>query len=186
MTGASLTIALDVQPMARLFARLAAAGVDLAEPLADIAGHLERATQRRFETGRDPAGAAWKPSARAAKTGGKTLVWRGHLRDSITSESDGMTARVGTNVDYAAIHQFGGRIEKKARIQTLYVNKARAEAGDWRFVRSAKSDFAYDVKVKAHAVTMPARPFLGLGPDDHPAIADILMDHLRLAAGALA
>lgn len=186
MTGASLTVALNVQPMTRLFTRLAQAGVDLAEPLADIAGHLEFATKRRFETGRDPSGAAWKPSARAAKTGGKTLVWRGHLRDSITAESDATAARVGTNVDYAAIHQFGGRIEKKARIQTLYVNKARAESGDWRFVKAGKADFAYDVGVKAHVMDMPARPFLGLGPDDHPAIADILMDHLIAAAGGLA
>lgn len=182
MTGASLTVALDVQPMARLFARLAQAGVDLAEPLADIAGHLERATQRRFETNLDPAGQAWKPSRRAAKTGTRTLVLSHHLRQSITSESDATAARVGTNVPYAAIHQFGGKI--KPRIQTLYVNKARAESGDWRFVKRSKADFAYDVTVKEYA--MPARPFLGLGPDDHPAIADILMDHLIAAAGGLA
>lgn len=184
-TGVSIVVNLDAAPLARLFARLAAAGADLSPAMRDIAGQLEKETQYRFsESSRGPSGQAWKPSARALKTGGKTLRDTGRLLNSITSESDATSARVGTNVDYAAIHQFGGKIKKAARIQTLYVSRVRAENGDWRFVKSGRATFKYDVNVGEHDINMPARPFIGLSQGDNMMIADILMDHLRRAAGA--
>lgn len=182
--GVNITIDLDTAPMAKVFRRLVAAGADLAAPMADIAGHLEEETRHRFETGRDPVGAIWKPSRRAAEKGGKTLVERGRLRDSIVSRSDATSAEVGTNLEYAAIHQFGGKISREARVQTLYVNKVRAEGGDWRFVKSSKSDFAYDVNVGPYEINMTARPFIGLGDEDHRVIAYIIFEHLGRAAGA--
>lgn len=57
---------------------------DATDLLDDVGASLVTSTLHRFETGTDPDGHAWKPSARATREGGQTLVDRGHLRDSIT------------------------------------------------------------------------------------------------------
>ena len=88
----------------------------MAETLLIIGAKLEASTIRRFEDQAGPDGEKWEPSLAALGLAprasgkispGKTLIDTGRLRQSITSrvESDGL--RVGTNVAYAAQHQFG-------------------------------------------------------------------------------
>lgn len=76
---------------------------------AEVASDMERQTQSRFESGVSPDGKSWKPSVRALREGGVTLVDTAHLKQSITSRFGGGFAEVGTNVVYAAIHQLGGK-----------------------------------------------------------------------------
>lgn len=54
-------------------------------------------------------GKKWTPSKRAKKEGEKTLQDTAHLASSIDFEVSGNTLTVGTNVEYAPIHQFGGK-----------------------------------------------------------------------------
>jgi len=54
-------------------------------------------------------GKPWTISKRAKQEGGKTLQDTGHLAGSIDFEVKGNELIVGTNVEYAAIHQFGGK-----------------------------------------------------------------------------
>lgn len=61
-----------------------------------------------FRDSHDSNGNPWKPLK--VRVGGQPLVDTGRLRGSITYETtrDGLVLDVGTNVDYAPLHQFGG------------------------------------------------------------------------------
>lgn len=140
------------------------AAADFTPAMEAIAGHLEAAVAERFEGERDPLGKSWIRSLRVAIHGGKTLdrqLPESLLRGSFESSFDATTASVGTDIVYAAIHQFGSR--GTASVPT-YTRKDGA-------------------KVKAHTRRMntPARPFLGFGPADSDAIVGILSGHLQHA-----
>ena len=109
---------------------------------ANIGEALKSSTQDRFEHGVGPDGTPWEPSQRALKKGGKTLVNNNILQNSIDWEASDSTVVVGTNNEYARIHQLGG------------------QAG------------------RGHAVTLPARPYLGLSEEDHAEIREMMRDHL--------
>lgn len=130
----------------------------LAPALDEIGMMLTTSTRRRFEEGRGPDGTPWIESGRAKAEGGRTLVDRGHLRDSITHRVEGHAVRVGTNRVYGGIHQFGGVIEGKS--------------GSLKF----KTPGGGFVTVKS--VTMPARPFLGLSDADRAEATVILEEFL--------
>lgn len=156
--GVTLTLTGHEQAQAAL-GRLARSGRDLGPVLRAIGSHLENTTRRRFHTGASPAGASWKQSLRAKQQDGGTLVDTGRLRDSITSRAQGREVQVGTNVLYAAIHQFGGVIRPKNK-QALHFPLP----GGGFFI--------------GKKVTIPARPFLGLSAADARAIERIVARHL--------
>lgn len=172
MAGVSLRYTVTTDTLGPALERLTAAVIDWSPATDAIASYLVSEVAIRFEEGRGPDGAAWKPSRRAAEEGGQTLVDTGRLQDSIVGASDAVSARVGTNVIYAAIHQLGGVIRAKGR--------AAGGADALSFGRGK-------AKVLRTSVTMPARPFLGFGPGDGDAIAGYLRDHLAgawVGAGA--
>lgn len=68
---------------------------------------IRGSTLERFKQSHDPGGKLWKTSIRAASEGGKTLVNTATLRNSIRIKSDESGFAVGTNLKYAATHQFG-------------------------------------------------------------------------------
>ena len=83
--------------------------------LADRAGSiLETSTRERFETKIDPDGASWVPWSEAyddtREERQSLLVGDGAapLHDSIAFFSTGGEVHVGSNLVYAAHHQFGG------------------------------------------------------------------------------
>lgn len=186
MTGASITITLDDSAIQASLGRLMMAAADLSGPLGAVGNYLSNATRRRFETNVGPDGKAWTPSARAIRENGRTLVKRGHLRDSITHLAMPASVTVGTNVAYAAIHQFGGLVAHQTRLKTVYrnFNAKTGELGS-RFVKASKANFASDHWSAGHVSRMPARPFLGADAADLAEIGTILRDHLtRIAGGA--
>jgi phage virion morphogenesis protein len=146
VSGVAIEIGLqDVLALAALD-RLADKGRALG-PLMDRIGlYLQGETRQRFEDQHGPDGTPWQPSQRAIEQSGQTLVDSARLRDSITHVAGSDSVEVGTNVLYAAIHQFGGRIEP------VSAPALRFRIGDaW---------------VTTDHVDMPARPYLGLGADD--------------------
>lgn len=164
--GIDIRIELDGDAGAQL-GRLVAAGADLTPAMKEIAVHLEGTTRLRFETETGPDGKPWTPSRRVIEQGGQTLSLSGDLKSSIGSEYGREFAVVGPERSfgaaiYAAIHQFGGRITPK-------VKKALSFGG--RMVA---------------AVTMPARPYLGIAAGDAGVFSEILRDHFRSALGSAA
>lgn len=75
----------------------------------EIGSYLDSSVLKRFDDQVNPDGIPWKPSQRAEDEGGKTLIDFGHLRDSITHNSYNTAVEHGSNMIYAAIHQFGGK-----------------------------------------------------------------------------
>lgn len=161
MTGVRIEV--DDATVKAGLAQLAARGADLRPVLQAIGARLVANTLGRFEDGRDPAGVPWKRSARAKRQAGQTLIDSGRLRSSITFRLPSATSlEVGTNVVYAAVHQFGATIRPKAK-KALRFN---IPGVGWR---------------QAAEVKIPPRPFLGFSADDFDDVSDILARHLRAA-----
>lgn len=140
---------------------------------------LKTGAQLRFRSTSGPDGAAWEKSFRAKHGGGQTLSLSRRLRNSITYTATGSTATVGTNVVYAAIHQFGGTVRaKNAQFLSIPVTPAARAAGSPRnmaglhVAQTLKGQFILvDAKgvtqfLLRKQVTIPARPFLGVSAGD--------------------
>ena len=82
---------------------------DLTPVMRQIGGVMLAAVEQNFDTEGARIGKRWKPSLRAKRDGGKTLQDTGRLAGSFVIKADRTSAIVGTNVVYAAIHQFGGK-----------------------------------------------------------------------------
>jgi phage gpG-like protein len=126
---------------------------------------LVTSTQRRFDTGVGVDGSPWPPSLRVIAHGGKTLVLSARLYRSITFTASATGVEIGTNVIYAAIHQFGGDINQDARKQTVHF-KTNKRTGQTRFSKAKGSTSHKEVTIGARVIHMPARPFIGLDDDD--------------------
>ena len=165
--------------------------------LADMSPIMERAasvmagaTDKNFAVeGRPP----WHPLSKAyakskqeargknKKTGEishlKILTLTGQLRSSISkSKSWGKDfAQIGSNKEYAAIHQFGGDITIPPHRRDVYFHYDRrtGEVGT-EFVKKAKSNFAQEVDHPGGRITMPARPYLQLTVTDLESIRTIV------------
>ncbi len=157
MSSIQVEVAGDYSALLKEIARLE--NVDTEEAMAAIGEGLRESTVRRFDTSTAPDGKKWKTSIRVKEKGGKTLLNRANLRNSIHTEYDATGMAVGTNSIYAATHQFGDphrviRAKKKKRLK-FQVN------GQW-------------VSPKKVAVNIPARPFLGISEEDDQDIRSIL------------
>ncbi|TCP88920.1 phage virion morphogenesis protein [Rhizobium sp. PP-CC-2G-626] len=158
-----------------------------------IAGYLVTSTQRRFEKSVDPDGKPWKrlkPRTAAKRINGAPRGYDNILRvtrrleQSIFSQVEDHEIRIGTNVVYAAIHHLGGTIEMPERDQTIYQHyDKKTDTFDQRFRKRGRSNFARDVKVGAHKIVMPARPYLGIDDADRKEITAIVEDHFAKQGG---
>ena len=101
---------------------------------------LVSSTRERFRTSRAPDGKPWKPLAASTvksgfkkkdykKSGGLRkgvaereakrliLVQSSQLKNSITSKAEGTQVMVGSNRDYARIHQKGGQAGRRKKVK---------------------------------------------------------------------
>jgi phage virion morphogenesis protein len=176
MSGVLVETRLDGQEqLAAALSRMQALG-ESPRPIWDAIGQYgETSTRLRFRHQAGPDGQAWKPSKRAQKTGGQTLVHKARLLRSITHRASTSGAEWGSNVIYAGIHQFGGKIERLAfsswlRLRTGKGGALLRQKDHARLAVFAKATHKNAVTkrftVGAHSITMPARPFLGVNEQD--------------------
>ena len=172
--GIRITASLDDERLQKGLQRLIALGAKGSpqgvSALRQIGSYLVASVINRFETESGPGGVPWKRSRRAEREKGQTLTDTGRLRSSITYNLTPDGLEVGTNVVYAAIHQFGGRTPPRKivpkRKKALYFPGA-----------------AHPVKSVNHPGSdIPARPFLGLDDRDRVAISRIIVRMLERAA----
>ncbi len=162
MTGVRIT--LNTAEFADAIQGLSAIMRRPAGVMGEIGEAMILSTQERAAAEQSPDGTAWpklNPGYAAAKRGGSMLRETGRLLSSLSRKVDGNRVVVGTNVIYAAIHQFGGTIRPKA-------------AGRLAF-RLGRT------RVFARSVRIPARPFLGVSDADRAEIMAIFQDHARRA-----
>ncbi|MDO5648861.1 phage virion morphogenesis protein [Paracoccus sp. (in: a-proteobacteria)] len=150
---------------AQLTAAMRAAS-DLSPLLEDIGEQMTNSARERIgETNTAPDGTPWPKSFRVTVAqGGKTLYDTGDLYRRITSRVVGQEVHVGSNLPYAAVHQFGATITAKT-------------------AKGLSFRLADGTKVLVGSVTIPARPYLGISRDDEEVIGDLVNIHWETVLG---
>ena len=132
---------------------------------------LIRSIAKNFKAGGRPI--RWKPSKRAISGGGKTLIKTARLKNSITMDVFRNLLKVGTNVKYAAAHQFGAHIKENVTVRQ-----------HWRYMEKAfgKSIAPRNVQVKSHSrlmnVKIEKREFLKVQDSDVRIFKRIIGDYV--------
>lgn len=138
----------ELEAVARALGEMAGASSE--ELLADLAQVGESMTQERIlRGGPAPDGSAWAP--RAIPSGKRLLNQQGGLSDSVEGRAAGDAAEWGSHLIYSRIHQLGGVISGRPRL-------AVPVPGGLRMPRR---------------VEIPARPYLGIGPEEREALIDV-------------
>ena len=149
--------------------------------LGDIGEAIVQRAKARFNTSSGPDGSTWRPKRQA--DGRKTLIGpSGDLRRQIVSRATAQAVVVQATAKYAAIHQFGGSIERPAYsklvrhrtdakgdlLRSAIIKNAAGQARGLVFAMNSHK--ATRVKerwfeVAAHRIKIPARPFLPVRAD---------------------
>lgn len=143
MAGAKYQVDVDDSVAIAKIKAMQAAAADMTPLHARIGAALVSQVQLGFKAGQSPYAQAWKPLKLRQ---GQPLRDTGRLRNSITSLPDQSGVTVGTNLIYAAVHQFGATIKPKKPGGRLVFEGPNGT-------------------IFAKQVTIPARPFMPLTPD---------------------
>ncbi len=164
-----ITIHADNAEVNRALAGLSARLRNLRPVMKEIGEIVRTSVERNFAAGGRPK---WDESARVKREGGQTLSLTGSLRrsfarhDAVQAGNDRVA--VGTNVDYAAIHQLGGktgpRVIKPKKAKALFWPGAR---------RPVKS-------VNHPGSVIPPRPFLMVQNEDWTEIKNVINRYLSM------
>lgn len=141
-------VVIDNRAVDAAFDRLLSMAGDPREGLNAVGRVVKAKIQIQFATGTDPYGRQWRP---LKSRGGQPLRDKGLLMSSFDYAIEGHAVVIGTNLEYAPVHQFGATIRPKSSDP-----KARL-----RFMVNGKPVFAREV-------TIPPREMLpldGLPPD---------------------
>jgi len=127
-----------------------ARGVSYKKPLTVCVNIMNSGVRECFDQQTGPDGQAWKPLSGATKRmrrgGGaaaKILQDTGRLKASIANRVTNRDAITGTNLRYAAIQNFGGKIKVTPKMRAFL---------HWRGVH---------LRGRTKFITIPARPFIG-------------------------
>ncbi len=164
-----IEITVDTSPVDALLERLNDRLEDKTQPMAEIGEVLVSSIRWNFREQRSPSGEKWKPSRRAQREGGQTLIDTGRLQNSIDAQAYPDRVEVGTNVPYAAPLQLGATIP-------AHVIRAR-NAKALRFVIGGQVIFRRSVNHPG--ATIEPREFLGVRDEDWLEIEDILLRWLQ-------
>lgn len=163
----SMQVTIDDAEVKDLIKQLGDRAADFKKPMTIAAEYMRFSIENNFKEGGRPT--KWPPSKRAQRQGGQTLRDKGRLLDSITYEAAEDSLRIGTNVKYARIHQFGGIIPGGI------IRATRSKALRW-LGPDGKPRFAKSVN--RPAITIPARPFLVVQDEDVEEIKSIIREYL--------
>jgi phage virion morphogenesis protein len=135
-----MDLTVDEVPLAayqRALAEAAARGEDMTDLMEDIGDGFVNSIRARFaETSTAPDGTPWRPRKNDRDPGRRLLVKDGRLGKLFSVEASSHQVSVGTNVEYAGVHQFGASIARVSK------------------------------KGKAYTIEIPARPFVGVSAED--------------------
>jgi phage virion morphogenesis protein len=156
----TINVSFEAASSQEAFTRLAGLGANLQPVMEEFGAGFVTAISRRFETESDPDGRKWVKNRR----GGMVLTDTGILANSFSSRAGRDQVEVGTAVPYAAIHQTGGVIKPKNGKALAF-----AYAGGFAVVKS---------------VTIPERPFLGIGQAEKDVVNDVVKRNVFAALRA--
>lgn len=171
-----IDVNIDTSDLETAISRLREAVQDTTPIMRRCAGVLAGAAEDAFAEEADPVtGAKWQPlaastAAARAEAGhaGKILQLTGSLASSLERDFGRTYAVVGTAKPYAAAHQFGATTKPYA---------IRARNG--KALKIPGVGFRRSVNHPGSVI--PARPFLGIGPEDEKELLEIFRDELHKA-----
>ncbi len=164
-----------LEKIQNLMASMVERGKNLRPLMRQVAADMHDAVEENFEQQGRPrwqslSSAYAKYKAKKKKTAeSKILEFRSALRRSITEKSDATQAVVGTNLSYAAIHQFGGTINIPVHTNILHFKKYKSgkHKGKTLFAKNnTKASYGMKSAIGAYQIKMPARPFLKITDND--------------------
>ena len=178
MTGTHINVSVEMAEVRAMLDRLGQD--DTADLMPRLGEYLLKSTQGRFKDQKAPDGTPWAKlspayARRKKYNKDKVLTLRGYLRSNVRYQVTGPAeVEVGSNSEYAAIHQLGGTIQIGARQATV---RYRSVAGRVLFAgKKHKRVTQRQVTIPAHQVTIDARPFLGVSTEDDRNIREIVAD----------
>ncbi len=177
MAGVELTLHVaGSAAVERGLAALARAGVDLRQPLTEAGEYVRSETVQRFQESHGPDGEPWAPLAPA------TLWGRvgGFSGRKFYKRSWKLRAHVARRMANAKPLVDHGHLRNSI---TYEVIGESVQVGTIKKY-AAIHQFGGEAGRKDHRVQIPARPYLGLNPQDELAILDIFSAHLRRATDA--
>ncbi|MFY3986072.1 phage virion morphogenesis protein [Achromobacter xylosoxidans] len=154
-----LVVEINDAKFAEAMARLTELARDVTPALRGIGEYLANSSRDRFKTQTAPDGSAWAPLSKWYEQAkpvnkDKILTLHGYLCNTIHWQVMPDSVLVGSNLEYAAIHQFGGIIRPKR-------GKALKVGG--RLVSQ---------------VRIPAREYLGVSAEDAAGCEGVVADYL--------
>lgn len=162
----AMAVKVDAQRAASILRGLKIKSKDLDPVRRDFAEYMVTSTKKTFAAGGRPQ--KWTPSNRARTKGGKTLIKTGRLRSSITGRVRGNDILVGTNVAYAAAHQFGTR---RTVSQSVKAHARRTKDGGISAVRA---------HTRRMRINLPRRRFLAVLREDKKYLHNRILKHFNI------
>ena len=123
MSDKPIEIKIDNQDVDRKLLELAQKGENLRPLMKNIAGIFASATEENFKNEGRPdkwtelSEVTKKQRTKQKKWPGQILQVSGQLASSISTQYDDESAVIGSNLDYAAIHQLGGQAGKNKKVE---------------------------------------------------------------------
>ena len=122
MVDEPIEIKIDNKEVNKKLLDLATRGENLRPLMKNIAGIFASATEENFKNEGRPdkwtelSEATKKQRTKQKKWPGQILQVSGQLASSISTQYDDDSAVIGSNLDYAAIHQLGGQAGKNKKV----------------------------------------------------------------------
>ena len=123
MSDKPIEIKIDNKDIERKLLELAQKGENLRPLMKNIAGIFASATEENFKNEGRPdkwtelSEATKKQRTKQKKWPGQILQVSGQLASSISTQYDDESVVIGSNLDYAAIHQLGGQAGKNKKVE---------------------------------------------------------------------
>ena len=123
MSDKPIEIKIDNKDVDRKLLELAQKSENLRPLMKNIAGIFASATEDNFKNEGRPdkwtelSEATKKQRTKKKKWPGQILQVSGQLASSISTQYDDESAIIGSNLDYAAIHQLGGQAGKNKKVE---------------------------------------------------------------------
>lgn len=171
MSGVAISIDVDGDsPILAILKNLSDFEQRKSELFEDIGNIVVEGIRSRWIGGEGLEG-KWPLSVRVMREGGTTLRDTSRSMNSITHNVLANGVEIGTDVEYGAIHHFGGDIKHQAGTRKTFFrqNMRTGEIGN-RFVKRSRSNFMQETMGKAYTVNMPRRPWLGITEDEEQSI----------------
>jgi phage virion morphogenesis protein len=154
-------------------------------PMLKIAGQVMKSSiERTFRDQGSPAG-SWAPLAASTLkrgkggAGRKILIQSARLKNSVTDDTNysisGNTLKIGSNLVYAAIHQFGGFAGRSVPSNRTLKRDITNEARGFHGPRNQHGYFGF------RRPFIPARPYLVFRPEDPQRITEAIERYIASA-----